>query len=540
MVPANPSARDALPDNATWAARHGEFALILALFLLMRWMLALWVKPWVSEFEMSHFPRMALSEWGVLPFVHYWLEYPPVFPYVALLAYKAAALFTGSPLAGQAQAASCEYLFGTVLRMTFMLVDGANLVLIYLLALRVHGKRRAIRLCWVYACLFTPLFVALGFFDGFVLFWMLLGVWCAVQQRGGLCGAALGIGAMAKFVPIALLPAALKYLGTGGRRAQCVAWFVLVCAFVLAPFTWVRPDLMRAGFESSARRMPWGTVWAMMAGNYHFGSVDPPPRFAAVCRGVIREAQALAPSREAGPDPIREGLRRLVRKEAITDAECRATWREVWRAKRRHRKLGPDLSERYQRAAALVLVRSGVDTGSVSHVNAIGVVTERLDLASLQEDRMMGRLCSDVSYLESPSAGRAYAGIGVAVLILVAWAWWRANPAPGAQNALLLAAAMLCVFLVYSKGWSPQFAVYPMAFALLCFPGRRGIGLALAIGALAFLEMPIWLRFLYVRVQGSRPAAPYVLGACIIARTAVLCWMGWSAWACLQRRARRA
>ena len=72
----------------------------------------------------------------------------------------------------------------------------------------------------------------------------------------------------------------------------------------------------------------------------------------------------------------------------------------------------------------------------------------------------------------------------------------------------------LCLFVLFSKGWSPQFVAYLVPLVLFAMPGRLGLGLVLALSAVTFLEMPGWVIY-----GDGRPA----LGvAVILLRTVIL------------------
>ena len=50
----------------------------------------------------------------------------------------------------------------------------------------------------------------------------------------------------------------------------------------------------------------------------------------------------------------------------------------------------------------------------------------------------------------------------------------------------------LTAFALYLRGWSPQFMVWLLPFALLAFPGGRGFLIATGLSGLALLEYPVY------------------------------------------------
>ena len=82
--------------------------------------------------------------------------------------------------------------------------------------------------------------------------------------------------------------------------------------------------------------------------------------------------------------------------------------------------------------------------------------------------------------------------------------------------------ASLCLFLVYLKGWSPQFVLYPIVFFLLALGPFEGPLFAIVLSIINYIEVPIWL--LCRALAGSESAAPLLLVA-VVARTALLLYV---------------
>ncbi|MCC7359361.1 MAG: DUF2029 domain-containing protein [Anaerolineales bacterium] len=73
--------------------------------------------------------------------------------------------------------------------------------------------------------------------------------------------------------------------------------------------------------------------------------------------------------------------------------------------------------------------------------------------------------------------------------------WRRARRSGGLSDAQLVAlfAFTWAVFVLWSKGWSPQWQQMLVPLILLVQPNRQGLLLALALAAVSFLEWPILL-----------------------------------------------
>jgi hypothetical protein len=253
--------------------QHADFLLILALFVLFRLMMlmAYWSSclDYCSDY-LYYFNLAALSKQGYLPFIHYWSEYPPIFPYLNLAIYR----LTGDIFQ--------RYVFGLGLLM--LLAESGTLTLLYRLADEIYERERAIKLCWIYATLFLPLYFWRGTFDSLAAFFMLLALFALLTEidkhpRGGrgLLGVSLGIGAMLKFIPLALLPAIWRRRGLW-QMVQASILTLLISLAILAPLFVISPEVTGASLQSQGAKSSWQTIWALVDGNTtntgSFGPID--------------------------------------------------------------------------------------------------------------------------------------------------------------------------------------------------------------------------------------------------------------------------
>lgn len=81
------------------------------------------------------------------------------------------------------------------------------------------------------------------------------------------------------------------------------------------------------------------------------------------------------------------------------------------------------------------------------------------------------------------AAGLVYGGIWLNT--------WRPGAAWDDRRTVMLFGFTWAVFLVWSKGWSPQWQQMLVPLILLIHPNRQGILLALALAGLSFLEWPL-------------------------------------------------
>jgi len=207
-----------------------------------------------------YFNLAALTQYGYFPFIHYWYEFPPIFPYFNIAVYFLAG--------GQLK----NYI--VLLAFLLLLVECANLYLLYQLAFLLFGRARATTIAWIYTALFAPVFFWLGNFDALTTFFILLGLRSLLKGKNKLLLAALGVGTAVKFVPIILsatvwrvrnLKTALIY-GLGAA---------LIGAIIYLPFAAGNPTFTLASLQAQAGKSSYQTVWALVDGNYTTGNFGP-------------------------------------------------------------------------------------------------------------------------------------------------------------------------------------------------------------------------------------------------------------------------
>lgn len=136
-----------------------RFTWVFLLFLAFRWLTLLLLQPGGFIRDWSDFDTFlgfaSLSDYGLYPFVHYWLEWPPLIPWVAVGAYQ---LSSQLP----AWTEDTRLWFVLILGSVYVLFEAGNLALIYLISRRLYQAGRGgipvLRPVWLYAMLFVPLY----------------------------------------------------------------------------------------------------------------------------------------------------------------------------------------------------------------------------------------------------------------------------------------------------------------------------------------------------------------------------------------------
>jgi hypothetical protein len=214
----------------------------------------------------------ALTDHGAWPFLTYWSEYPPLFPAIAVGIYRGLELIGSAP----PPAAMVE----SMLRAVLLVFDVGNLLLVASIGRRLFGKTVGARCAWVYALLFGPAFIWLGWFEPFPIFWGLLGLAFLLDDRYGQAGIATSFGFLAKVLPALLGVVVVRRLGQLassprglGPAARFVGAGVTAMAVVLAPLLFADAPIALLSARSWVSRPPWETIWAILSGYASFGFV---------------------------------------------------------------------------------------------------------------------------------------------------------------------------------------------------------------------------------------------------------------------------
>ena len=310
-----------------------EVMLIFGLFVTLRLMTAWWFRPLYSEAGSFFYPFLYLMRGGYYPFFDYWLEYPPVLTY-ALVGIH----WVSVQVCGAGSVAWERACFVRTVQVASILLETGSLGIVYALARRLRGARAAAKACWVYLALFSTAFVALSYVDALPVFLMLIAVVLTYRGRAVWSAAAVAAGFMAKVLPIVLLPTVLKADRRWRWRLAAIGVFIMFSGYFAAPFLVTGRHWLWHSLESSLRRPPWETVWALLDDRYEFGYVGPMPadqngRFFADYRVEpgTRGLLAAMPREVLGGGPARRILHyrvasRFARDLSFIDSAPRTQW----------------------------------------------------------------------------------------------------------------------------------------------------------------------------------------------------------------------
>jgi hypothetical protein len=246
-------------------ARRGQwtdFRLILILFAGFRLsLLAFWPADQLARWSDYDY-YYEVARWvdrGWLPYIDYWVEYPPLFSYLSVLLYLLIPRFAT---------------FATGLALVQLAFEIGSLALFYRVAQHTLGDAQANRLVWVYALLFAPVATWWLSFDSLVTFFLLLAIERWLVGRRLQSALAMGIGGLVKWFPLLFLPVAVRFRRNWREGLTVVAVALAVVVVVLGTLAALSPAYTGASLRSLGSRASWQTVWALIDGNLGTGAYN--------------------------------------------------------------------------------------------------------------------------------------------------------------------------------------------------------------------------------------------------------------------------
>jgi hypothetical protein len=251
-----------------------NFPILFALFALSRVFAALarlkFLLGTQKYYDYVHFLALArLSDQGFYPYLHYWVEYPPVFPWISMSAYRAALMV----YPGFSQGTESVYYAITIsIRVSSEL---GIFFLIHRLSSILWTSSAAGSSCLVYACLFVPFYLWTGSFDTLPALFFLLSLYYLVTKREITSSIFAAAGFLTKIFPVMIVPLAFAVIPGPSRKLRYLVLFFGILFLIMIPFLFLNKEMTLASFGVIFSRNAWETIWAMLEGNFGPGGVAP-------------------------------------------------------------------------------------------------------------------------------------------------------------------------------------------------------------------------------------------------------------------------
>jgi len=208
--------------------------------------------------DSTHFYNLAaIPGW---PYLDYWSEFPPLFPFLSEGIYWLAS--------GQ------EHVYLYLLLLILLAADCLNFWLFVRLGQKFWDGDQLFRRAGAYLVLLLTLPYTWWYFDALAVCVMLLAITLLLEKNNLAAGLALGAGLLLKLYPVLGLLAAWKTRPV--KSIATMAGVAIIFAAVVYGSLWLAsPEFTQASMASQASKGSWETVWALIDGNMGTGNFGP-------------------------------------------------------------------------------------------------------------------------------------------------------------------------------------------------------------------------------------------------------------------------
>ena len=255
----------------------------VGLLLLVRVMLLMSTTPETLRGfgDLPHF--WGWTSLAGLPYIHYWVEFPPVFPYLSEL--------LGWLAGGQ------EHVYDTLLVAVLALADAGSLAAFLRIAEKVGIESGGEWRAWSYFAFLAALPYTWWYFDPLAVLALLLAIEVVLEERSVRGGLLVGLGILLKLFPALILPAVWRRYPW--RKALMMSAAAgLAATIVYGGLFLVSPRQTAASLVVQANKGSWETVWALVDGNLMTGNVvsQPAERLDPAAASLSHRSTAVIPT----------------------------------------------------------------------------------------------------------------------------------------------------------------------------------------------------------------------------------------------------
>lgn len=207
--------------------------------------------------DLVHFYRLAVM--GV-PFLEYWVEFPPIFPFLSMLLAR---------LAGANQ-----HVYDYLLVVLLSAAQAGTLVIFARIARNFWNDAGRHDLLLLYFVILLVLPYGWWYFDAMAVFAMMWALQQFLEGRDGRSTVALALGTLTKWFPALALGVIWRYRRP--KRALLMTAGVIAAVALLFAVLWsISPEFTAASLRSQWDKGSWETVWAFFDGNLRTGNFGP-------------------------------------------------------------------------------------------------------------------------------------------------------------------------------------------------------------------------------------------------------------------------
>lgn len=210
--------------------------------------------------DLLHFFNLAMIPG--LPFINYWIEFPPGFAYLNELLY--------------AVSGGVEHTYTYLLILLLTTADIGNVLLFQRLEkILFPGDNFPSWRSLMYAALIAGLPYTWWYFDSLAVFFAMLALYLAFTNRkAAIAGFTLAIGMLIKLFPLLVLPALVRSQPLRRSALISISAVAVFCLPMIVTYS-ISPSFTRASLASRSSLGSVATVWALIDGNYRAGGYGP-------------------------------------------------------------------------------------------------------------------------------------------------------------------------------------------------------------------------------------------------------------------------
>lgn len=214
--------------------------------------------------QLYYFRLAEFSERGWLPFRDWWSEFPPLWPFLTVIA-------------RQLPAIGAEYSrYALAMAALMTAADLGNLLLLRALAGRIYGRARAAELAAIYTLLPLPLVFTYWTFDALVVFWLMLALWLYLRGQERQAALSMALGALTKYTPLLFALVAWRDDRPGAPPWRRLALgSLLLIALVYGVLLATGAEMTVASLRAQLGKPAYQSVWALLEGRYTTGIFGP-------------------------------------------------------------------------------------------------------------------------------------------------------------------------------------------------------------------------------------------------------------------------
>ncbi len=194
------------------------------------------------------------------PFIDYWVEYPPIFPFISFIFYR---------LSSQQ-----EHIYDYLMVILFSIFQAGSIWMFLRLESKLYPQVDDRLKGWFYTLMLLSMAYGWWYFDSIVVFLVLCAIDFLIERKLLFSWVTIVIGTLTKWFPIlALVIVWLKYPWKCALKISALVVVVLMAVYGILNGT--SPEFTNASLCSQLSKGSWETIWALIDGNLRTGNFGP-------------------------------------------------------------------------------------------------------------------------------------------------------------------------------------------------------------------------------------------------------------------------